>query len=1036
MSQAMEEIRRRIRGAKESKSTELDLRFIYFRTVSNKEMDTVVDELCQLEYLNSLDLSDNGLTTLPDSLAKLTNLKELKLYNNKLTTLPDSFANLTNLTSLNLEFNNLTALPDWLANFTNLTSLNLGFNKLTTLPGWFANSTNLTSLDLEFNNLTTLPDWFANFINLTSLNLRNNNLTALPDWLANFINLTSLNLGHNKLTTLPDWFANLTNLTSLDLGFSKLTVLPDWLANFTNLTSLNLAGNNLTVLPDWLVNFTNLTSLNLVGNKLTVLPGWLVNFINLTSLNLRNNKLTTLPGWFANFINLTSLDLGHNKLTTLPDWFANFTNLTSLDLAGNKLTTLPGWFANFTNLTSLDLSDNPLEEPPLEIASQGIESIRNYFRQREEQGVDLIYEAKLLIVGEGGAGKTSLARKIQNPKYKLKKENEAKPEKSTEGIEVIKWHFPFENGKEFCVNIWDFGGQEIYKATHQFFLTKSSLYFLVADNRKEDTDFYYWLSVVELLSDSSPLLIIKNEKQDRKRDINELQLRGEFSNLKDTLATNLETNRGLDEICNTLRQYITNLPHVKKPLPKSWIKVREVLERDDRNYISLDEYFEICQQNGFTRQEDKLQLSSYLHILGVCLHFQDDDLLNQTVILKPKWGTDAVYRVLDNKQVLGNSGKFTKTDLKEIWNEKQYENKRHELLQLMMKFKLCYKVPTKELYIAPQLLPINQPEFDWEETDNLILRYDYDFMPQGIITQFIVAMHEKIAEQKLVWRTGVVIENDNTRAKVIEHYYQGKKGIKINIAGKHKKELLAIVGYELEKIHAVFERLKYRQWVPCNCSTCKQSTEPNSYEYATLRKYVELGRNEIFCTKGNEDVNVIGLIDDITDKSSFLAKEEHLVRRDNQLLEPLFAHQVNIETVYVQSTKDGDFIQPQKVESIETKRTNNSQTAKGESNMLQKKGVNIKELWLVGLFLIVLYGAVIAGVVWIGKTLPFYALIATLIAALLFVPIIAILLLKLLGLISDRVFTELMRITIGQIPLLRDLLPTGKKELEKGEKPD
>jgi GTPase SAR1 family protein len=45
------------------------------------------------------------------------------------------------------------------------------------------------------------------------------------------------------------------------------------------------------------------------------------------------------------------------------------------------------------------------------------------------------------------------------------------------------------NGKNFRVNIWDFGGQEIYHQTHQFFLTERSLYALVADTRTENTDF-------------------------------------------------------------------------------------------------------------------------------------------------------------------------------------------------------------------------------------------------------------------------------------------------------------------------------------------------------------------------------------------------------------------------------------------------------------------------------------------------------------------------------------------------------------------
>src|SRR6185295_270908 len=127
--------------------------------------------------------------------------------------------------------------------------------------------------------------------------------------------------------------------------------------------------------------------------------------------------------------------------------------------------------------------------------------------------------------------------------------------------------------------------QEIYHANHQFFLTKRSLYVLVADTRKEDTDFYYWLNIVELLSDNSPLLIIKNEKQDRQREINERQLRGQFTNLAKTLVINLATNRGLNDLLAEIRHYLTRLPHIGTALPKTWVKVREILENDPRNYI-------------------------------------------------------------------------------------------------------------------------------------------------------------------------------------------------------------------------------------------------------------------------------------------------------------------------------------------------------------------------------------------------------------------------------------------------------------------
>ncbi len=56
----------------------------------------------------------------------------------------------------------------------------------------------------------------------------------------------------------------------------------------------------------------------------------------------------------------------------------------------------------------------------------------------------------------------------------------------------------------------------------------------------------------------------------------------------------------------------------------------------------------------------------------------------------------------------------------------------------MKKFQLCYEIPGKKNnFIAPQRFSDNQPEYDWNESQNLILRYAYpDFMPKGIITRF------------------------------------------------------------------------------------------------------------------------------------------------------------------------------------------------------------------------------------------------------------------------------------------------------------
>ena len=789
--------------------------------------------------------------------AKEQQLEELDLSSDwdtddkdKLTKIPEEVFELTHLKVLTLSHNNISSLPEYLGYITNLTKLDLEYNQLNNLPESLVYLINLTALDLRMNQLRKLPESLGCLINLTTLRLGGNQLTELPDFLGNLTNLTTLDLRDNQLTELPDSLGSLSNLNALYLGNNQLTRLPESLGNLSNLNALYLGNNQLIKLPGFLGNLSNLNTLNLVGNQLTELPDFLGNLTNLTTLYLRDNQLSELPNCLGNLTNLITLYLGNNQLKTLPESLINLLNLNTIYLGDNQLKTLPESLENTNNLNKLYLDNNPLIEPPIEVAKQGIEGIRNYFRQIKAEGLDYIYEAKLLIVGEPGAGKTTLAKKIDKPDYELQPR-----EPSTEGIDIIKYTFPCsdseQNQRDFTVNIWDFGGQEIYHATHQFFLTKRSLYALVADTRKEDTDFYYWLNVVELLSDNSPLLIINNEKQNRKREINETALRGQFINLEKTLATDLATNRGLKEILTDIKHYIQKLPHVGETLPRTWVKVRQTLEQDKRNYISLQDYLDICEHNGFTRHEDKLQLSQYLHDLGVCLHFQDeeDSPLYKTVILKPTWGTDAVYKVLDNPQIINHQGRFSRNDLKNILYEEKYASMRGELLELMKKFQLCYQIPgNKNVFIAPQLLSDNQPEYDWNQASNLILRYTYpDFMPKGIITRFIVVMHQYIDQQKYVWKSGVILSKDDTKVEVIEYY--GRREIKIRVTGKNKRDLVTIVTYEIDKISNSYKRLKYQKLIPCDCLTCINSQDPHEYDFNYLLARRNANKRTVECHK-------------------------------------------------------------------------------------------------------------------------------------------------------------------------------------------
>jgi GTPase SAR1 family protein len=572
---------------------------------------------------------------------------------------------------------------------------------------------------------------------------------------------------------------------------------------------------------------------------------------------------------------LEKIEINENLFTEIPPVLFPVRSLAYLDVSckhrKGRIRQIPAQIVGLINLKTLDLSGQTIETPPPEIVQRGIEAVRNYWRMQHEQqaGIERLYEAKLLLIGEGGVGKSSLARKITGLNHDPRVS-------STHGLNIHHWSFPTslrvdsegdqaKNPEEFRVNLWDFGGQEVYHATTQLFFTRRSVYLLVTDDRREDTDFDYWLQLVNLLSDGSPLLIVQNEKQGRFRDINLAGLRSRFSNIKGAYRINLKNNRGLDELMHAIQRELENLPHIGVSVPRAWKRVREMLERDPRDYVGIDQYMVICQLHGLNRREDALQLSGYLHDLGICMHFQEDPVLKNTLILNPAWGSEAVYRVLNDQGVVNRNGRFDLVDLDRVWSDKEYAPKRPELLRLMMKFQLCYELPGGQEYVSPQLLSVVKPEYAWPASGNTVVFYEYDFLPRGIVTRLIVALGHLIAKPNLVWRTGVVLDRDGTRAEITEDYLWRK--ITVRVAGPETRGLLAIVDESLERIHLSLPSLKYEKFLPCNCSVCRSGTTPNAYRLSVLKDFAKAG-DSIQCPVSRKLIDAAGLIHDVLPESA------------------------------------------------------------------------------------------------------------------------------------------------------------------------
>jgi len=658
-----------------------------------------------------------------------------------------------------------------------------------------------------------------------------------------------LDLANMRLEEFPREILDLTNLEALYLDGNLLKEIPEEIEVLRNLQALNLGGNRFRSFPIEILKLKQLNELYLYGNEIDTIPADIRILKNLRGFWLESNKLTEFPKGILDLSNLEILHLSNNKIIEIPPQIKKLSKLKEFNLENNRVKRIPQEIVYLENLRKFHLDGNSIENPPIEISMKGIHSIRNYFFSIGFDAVEL-YEAKVLIVGEGSVGKTWLLKRLL---YNKINPNDV----STEGIEIDKQAYEIGEVKDFQVNFWDFGGQEIYHSTHQFFLTKRSVYLFVWAARTDDdlTSFDYWLNIIRLLSDSAPVIVVQNKIDERIKNIDRHSLQDKFTNIVEFHNVSAANGSGISDLLESIKRNVSSLDHIGSTLPKVWVDIRDELENLPNNYIDYQKYESICQKYKLDKDRAGF-LSEYYHDLGLFLHFKDNEILNNIVFLKPEWATNAVYKLVDKKEIINKLGNITLADLRRHWDDDYYENHKY-LIELMKKFELCFELD-QDNFIIPELLSQNIPTLDWQYKNNLKFEYHYDFMPAGIITRFISRNHRLIKEHTY-WKNGVVLTDGRSEALIISQRLNRK--IKIWIKGKNNQSIFTHINDEIRKIHHSLNYPDVKLMIPCICDECKlEDSIANLYNFDDLITNFEYNQETIFCVKGKQKVVVTELL--------------------------------------------------------------------------------------------------------------------------------------------------------------------------------
>lgn len=800
-----------------------NLKFLIFN-MSDVENDLDITNLKLCKKLVWLDLSESSVKNI-DVLKNMPHLKKVDLSTTQISDI-SCFKNSKNLSFLSISNTEIHSIPD-LSNLKKLETLYISYTKVKD----YSEIQNISSLKyLSVRQISTNDFSFLSKLeNLLSLDIGSNEVLSF-DFLDKMKNLSILYL---------------TNVRSTD--FSKLKLSK-------NLKSLTLS----------FISTINLLSI------IDILP-----LLNLEHLTMRFCGFSNIPHFIYEMKSLKSLDLGEQT-----------DRLIYSDHNYNEISIIDSRILELSQLKKITIDEDLITNIPQNILEEGITGIRKFFQQSQD-GTEPLYEARVLIVGEGASGKTSLLKKLENPNYKV----EPNKLKETLGIKISDdWKFPWTKDKniEFTSYLWDFGGQEIQYMTHQFFLSSEAVYVIVADDRAENTRFDYWFDAINTFGRDekgrrSPVLVVLNRKKTNNSVFNydgktyqENYKEIAISELKVNLAD--EDNTRLEAIAKEIQRLLSDLPHIGFELPKAWRPIRESLisissdkdkdkdgkEQEPENYINWSRFQEICQAEGVEEEGYQTQISDYLHKLGNIIYFREQTQLSDFIILNPEWALKAIYTLLLHKDMNTTKGRFNEKDIDDRWQGYSKPEKAN-LLSLMKekRFDLVYEVPDMPgNYIAPVLLDTTQPTYEWNNVEALRFRYSYAFMPKGIITRLIVRKSAYIEQQDgeyLVWKNGVVLSYENCRIKIIQNEYLKRINIEIIGESNYQKGALAWVLGEAKAIHdRWYKNVPIMEEIPCTCELCRvqnDSADKEFYDYKVLlRRFFKDPTDSERCRKSDEKV--------------------------------------------------------------------------------------------------------------------------------------------------------------------------------------
>ncbi|MFU1682560.1 COR domain-containing protein [Phaeobacter piscinae] len=661
-----------------------------------------------------------------------------------------------------------------------------------------AKSESSNELNLSQMGLSKLPSELFELPEISFLNLSNNQFKEFPSEVFAMESLRGLEISYNPIKALPNDWKGAQNILLLNFTEMELEEIPDGFCELKSLESLYLGYNRLSRLPENFNNLKNLRHLFLHNNEFRYFPSQLKLYESLDTLTL-GSKVTSLPKRISRFVNLKRLCVVENELASIPKEVAKLDRLESLELSGNKLQSIPAEVGFMPELTALRINRNDLPASLLSAENDGVGVLLSQIRSLiDENNISTLSEAKLMITGEGKVGKSCLRMALDgtiDPARDLLNS-------TTWGVDCGTLSLPDADdpNKAIEFNYWDFGGQKVYRITHQFFYSDQGLYLLVWDPRLGEDQCLIadWLRRIGARTggEAKVILVATHADVEGGNYSPHVDLDRYDSSLSSMVVEQISvdsfTTKNIDVLKHAIAKHAQGMPGVKSPINNTWDKARKAAlsPTDASPWMSYKQFGVLCSELGIDDPEAVRSIAAtFLHRLGrgvwYGIDWENDAFLHDTIVRDPSWLAMAFMEIVQHERTKIAGGILDHNHLTEAWIHhgreddgwKVYELDDHPRLMRMMRAQgvaLPIRSSGGEKSLIPQLVPLEPPSLPWIDANDLEpdqrnLRMEVKVAPalDGFMSHLIAALEPYHMYQEdgrgTFWQKGIFLRDAEGR---------------------------------------------------------------------------------------------------------------------------------------------------------------------------------------------------------------------------------------------------------------------------------